>query len=48
MNGRACALPDIFIPSALLKKKKKRPVAAVGLDSTPVVIGGEWLRRPVR
>ena len=42
------SLPDIFIPSALLKKKKKRPVAAVGLNSTPVVIGGEWLRRPVR
>ena len=48
MNGRACALPDIFISSALLKKKKKRPVATVGLNSTPVVIGGEWLRRPVR
>ena len=48
MNGRTCTVPDIFISSALLKKKKKRPVAAVGLSSTPVMIGGEWLRRPVR
>lgn len=39
----------LYISSALLKKeKKKRLVAAVGLNSTPVVIGGEWLRRQVR